>query len=109
MKNFIKKIYGVMWSHEFVYHSQELESEMKEDEDGWGYDHGVIDANTNRVLIKAGIPSDRQELSLLHEHIHLIEYENLIELSHQDVKTLAAGLYHIGYRLPMEKDTKDDK
>ena len=102
MKNFIQKIFGINWSIEYVAHSPELKVESEEDPTGWEYDHGVTMPNENRIVINRNLPIDRQEFTLLHEHIHIIEFENLLDLDHSAVKCLTAGLYALGYRLPAD-------
>jgi len=92
---FKKKIFGVTWTHKFPKSHPNLEPD---DDSNAGY-QGTTTYPTCEIIISGKMTEGRQELTLLHEHIHIVSFENSLNLKEKDVKCLTAGLFAIGYRM----------
>ena len=58
-------------------------------------DFGSTDFNTNTILIKEDMTDENKQSVVLHEILEIINEANDLNLKHQDIQTLEAGLFSV--------------
>ena len=58
-------------------------------------DFGSTDFNSNIILIKEDMTDDNKQSVVLHEILEILNEANDLNLKHQDIQTLEAGLFSV--------------
>ena len=58
-------------------------------------DFGSTDFNSNIILIKEDMTDENKQSVILHEILEILNEANDLNLKHQDIQTLEAGLFSV--------------
>lgn len=58
-------------------------------------DFGSTDFNTQTILIKEDMTDENKQSVILHEILEILNEANDLNLKHQDIQTLEAGLFSV--------------